>query len=287
MRVIEFSEHVKALILSFLLSFSLGFLLLRLSYRYKLLDLPFGRKKHFSPVALGGGITVFLSMAMCSMACGSNLELLTIASLLVLVGFVDDVFDISPSLKLVFQIVSAAVWIYLKRPLIFGNAFMDSALGIFWIVSVTNAFNFVDGIDGLASGVGAITFLGLAIRGVEEAFPLVGAALGFFLLNYPPARIFLGDAGSYLLGFLSGALTLDLLNGFDFINGTGVFLLVAFPLADLTWAVLRRWAHGKPITVGDDRHIHHLLKGALGDKGALLSLLTIHAFLVGIGVFVL
>ncbi len=287
MRVIEFSEHAKAFTLSFLLSFSLSFLLLKLSYRYKLLDLPFGRKKHFFPVALGGGIAVFLSLALCSMIWGNGLELLTIASLLVLVGFIDDVFDVSPLIKLFFQILSAAVWVCLKPPTIFGNSLIDSISGVFWVVSVVNAFNFVDGIDGLASGIGAITFLGLVLKGVEVACSFLGASLGFFLLNYPPARIFLGDAGSYLIGFLAGALSLELINGFDFGKCLGVFFLVALPIADLVWAVLRRWARGKPIMVGDDQHIHHLLKRACGDSKALLLLLLVHALLVGTGVFIL
>ncbi len=287
MRVIGFSEHAKTFILSFFLSFFLSLLLLRLSYKYELLDLPFGRKKHFFPVALGGGIAVFLSLALCSMICGNGLELLAIASLLVLVGFVDDVFDISPLIKLFFQILSAALWVYLKPPTIFGNLLVDSALGIFWVVSVVNAFNFVDGIDGLASGIGAITFLGLVLKGVEVAWSFLGASLGFFLLNYPPAKIFLGDAGSYFMGFLAGALSLELISGFDFGKCLGVLFLVALPVADLVWAVLRRCARGKPITVGDDQHIHHLLKGALGESKALLLLLMIHALLVGTGVFIL
>jgi len=285
--VTGFLERSESFLFSFALSLFLGLVISRLAYEHKFLDIPFERKSHSSPVALGGGVTLFLSLFLTSMIMGNHYDLLSCASLIVFVGLVDDMFDLPPGVKLLFQVILALFWIYRNPISLYGSPILGGAFGILWIVAITNAFNLIDGIDGLASGVALISTLGLIFEGVDYASILLGAVLGFFILNYPPARIFLGDAGSYLLGSLIGILTLSAIGDFSISSMFKASLMVSFPLIDLLWTILRRWVKGKPITLADDQHIHHLLKKRFGGKKALLFLLLLHGVFVSIGVWCL
>ncbi|MBC7331815.1 MAG: undecaprenyl/decaprenyl-phosphate alpha-N-acetylglucosaminyl 1-phosphate transferase [Synergistetes bacterium] len=271
----------------FVFSFLLNLILARLAYKYKFLDVPFERKSHLFPVALGGGVALFLSLAVSSMFLGIFHDLLFFASLLVFMGLIDDLFDLPPILKLSFQVGVSVLWLVYSPCKLFGNAVLDFVIGVFWLVFLTNAFNIIDGIDGLASGIAILTSIGLIFKGAVEAYLLLGACLGFFVLNYPPAKIFLGDAGAYLLGFLIGVLSL-------YMSGTqpfsislifSLFFILFFPLVETTWTVLRRYFKGQSPIKGDDKHIHHCLKMSVGGKTALFILLLIHGVSVLVGVW--
>ncbi|MCS7233193.1 MAG: undecaprenyl/decaprenyl-phosphate alpha-N-acetylglucosaminyl 1-phosphate transferase [Synergistetes bacterium] len=278
-------EQSKMVLFSFFISFLLSFVLSKLAYSYGFLDIPFERKGHPFPVALGGGMAIFLSLTLSSMILGGPYELLIFSSVLIMIGLVDDIFDLPAFLKLVFQFMISTVWLIYKPFVLLGDPFLDFIGGLLWIVVLINAFNIIDGIDGLASGVAILSSIGLAIEGEKFALLIIGASIGFFVLNYPPARIFLGDAGAYLLGFLIGSLSLNLLKDFSLPSISKIFFLVLFPLIDITWTVLRRWIKGQPAMVGDEKHIHHFLRRKLGGKAALIVLLLVQGMSVLIGVW--
>lgn len=283
--MIGYLAQGELVLLPFVFSFLLNFVLSRLAHRYGFLDIPFERKSHPFPVALGGGVALFLSLALSSMLFGVFQKVLIFSSLLVIMGLIDDLLDLPPLLKLFIQALVSGLWMLSSSFTWFGNPFIDFIGGTLWLLFLTNAFNIIDGIDGLASGIGVLASIGLIYKGEKGALLLLGACLGFFILNYPPAKIFLGDAGAYLLGFITGVLSLSILNAqtFSFKAGCGLFLILAFPLIETVWTVLRRWLKGQSPMEGDDRHIHHYLKKKFGNKFALFVLLLIQGISVLMG----
>ncbi len=220
------------------------------------------------------------------------------------VGFSDDLSPIRPRLKLLWQIgIATCVFLLgtgievIRVP--FGTteyqlSFLSGPVTVLWLVGMTNLINLIDGIDGLAAGVGLMLMCLLSFVGLNAAsdFPslvasgMAGALLGFLWHNFPPAKIYMGDGGAYLIGFLIGLLSLV-----NSQKGTVVAALVvpvialAVPIADTTWAIVRRWAKGLPIFRPDQNHFHHLLiKSGFSRRRAVLTLygLTLLFSLLGL-----
>ncbi len=167
---------------------------------------------------------------------------------------------------------------------------------VMWLVGMSNAVNLIDGMDGLAAGVSAISALTIWTVAMADSIDrpyaaltaavLAGALLGFLRWNFNPARIFLGDSGAYLTGFILGAVSIT-----GVIKGAAaatlivptfllVILILFFPLLDTTWAVIRRTAQGKSIFTPDSEHIHHrLLKAGLSQKSVAYLLYGVSALL--------
>lgn len=201
---------------------------------------------------------------------GGQLRVLMLAGTGVLaLGFTDDLAGLKPSTKLVVEIALASMFVYFGYRLHWSSSLtLDSMLTLFWIVGVTNAFNLVDGLDGLATGIAVVAsattlaaslmFGNVAV--VIGCVALLGSLIGFGRYNLPPARIFLGDSGSLFIGFFLAVLSID-----SSIKSTTVVLFMvplcalAVPLIDMSLAIIRRWLRGSPIFVADARHIHHRL----------------------------
>jgi len=195
-----------------------------------------------------------------------------------IVGLIDDFRDLRAALKFVIQILAAVVvtigpFRIERIPIPF--VWYTLELGIFsypvtaiWIVAVSNAVNFIDGIDGLAGGTSAISVLFLAVvalllgQGVTAllAIGVFGSLIAFLVFNGPPARIFMGDSGSYVLGFTLGVFPLILADGsgstLDMVPGIA---LLAVPVLDMTSSVLRRMRRGRHPFSADREHVHHRL----------------------------
>jgi UDP-GlcNAc:undecaprenyl-phosphate GlcNAc-1-phosphate transferase len=155
------------------------------------------------------------------------------------------------------------------------------------VLGLCNASNLIDGLDGLLSGTTAIAAMGLLVVSLGLAMiddgprdsqrivlclALLGACLGFLPHNFNPANIFLGDAGSLMMGFCTCAIILTLGDtGKSFLVVAGV-IIYALPIIDTSLAIVRRKMEGKSISSADDQHLHHMLKRALGVKGAVLAL---------------
>jgi len=215
---------------------------------------------------------------------------------LLAVGAFDDRWHLSAWPKLFFQVLAAAVAIrygfvieYFRDP-VTGASFdlpywFGALLTVFWIVACSNAMNLIDGLDGLATGVGAIIATTLAIicyqadqgAGLVLGVTLVGALVGFLPFNFPPARIFLGDTGALFIGYSLSLVAIEGYKGGYRKASLMAFLVpllaLAVPLLDTSLSVVRRLRARQPIFDADKMHMHHrLLESEGSDRGAVLSL---------------
>jgi UDP-GlcNAc:undecaprenyl-phosphate GlcNAc-1-phosphate transferase len=291
----------------------------------KLYDAPDGdRRVHKDPIPRLGGVAVFLCAALISCllfirtsprfttpgpAGDAEIRFLAGAfigsSILFLTGLVDDIRGLSPGVKLAAQIVAALVAIA------FGAHIDSAALGygagvpigwigfplvLLWIVGVTNVFNFIDGLNGLAVGIAVVACAAIITAAtllgnfsvLLPTIALMGALLGFLRYNFPRAQIFLGDSGSLSVGFLLAVLSLQAsVNSF---GATLVILpLVALfvPLMDGALAIVRRWLRHVPISGADARHIHHrLLALGIGPARTAMILWALAAAMASFGLLI-
>ena len=288
---------------------------LRVSRTLGLYDQPGERRVHTAPTPRLGGIAVFAAtVAAAGVAAlvtgfGTDPGLLVGTALGALVMFAaglwDDLRGLAPRQKLLAQLLAASV------VCLFGfrigavslggephhlSAALGVPLTILWIVGITNAFNLIDGLDGLATGIAIValgTTLSIAVllgRG-DVAFlaaALLGALFGFLRYNFNPARIFLGDSGSLFVGFMLAVLSVSGATK----SSTAVLAIVplfalALPLLDTLLAVARRWLRGISFSTADGRHIHHrLLARGLTPRRAALVLYVAAAALAGIALMV-
>jgi UDP-GlcNAc:undecaprenyl-phosphate GlcNAc-1-phosphate transferase len=255
--------------------------------RAGIVDRPDGRRKlQKSAVPLLGGVALLGGFASASLALATitRLDPLTIQipSLLValvlvcLLGLVDDVWNLPARHKLAGQVISvlpiigAGIWIQRVGfcGLSLDIGYWGLPLSIVWFIACTNAVNLLDGMDGLASTIGLCIALGVASIGlvtgadatVVLALVLAGSLAGFLVYNRPPATIYLGDAGSMVIGLLLAVLTLQV--GVDSAGRsslTVMAVLMAVPIADTTLAVVRRGLSGQGIWRPDRGHLHHRL----------------------------
>jgi UDP-GlcNAc:undecaprenyl-phosphate/decaprenyl-phosphate GlcNAc-1-phosphate transferase len=249
---------------------------LRLAHRWELHDLPGELKAHSVPTPRLGGIGIGCALILGMSIGGTGLfsQALDVFLALLLVwatGLLDDLRGLSPSTRLFAQIaagllVAQTPW----RLAVSGNAALNICATCFFVVLFVNAFNFFDGADGLAAGVVAVAGLGYALLysiraasvGAAVSWSLLGACLGFLLFNFPPAKIFMGDSGSTVLGFLLAFLSLDFYRVHHAI-GTRLLLPLIFaglPLLDLFLAVFRRIRKRQSPFLGDRQHIYDLLQ---------------------------
>jgi UDP-GlcNAc:undecaprenyl-phosphate GlcNAc-1-phosphate transferase len=278
---------ITAILGTFAVAFALTPAVSALARRLKIYDLPGERKVHTVETPRLGGIAVFiaLSLALAATAIpgvasrlilGVRVEYIRIlfegALAFFLLGLIDDFRPLPAQLKLVIQfaiaLVVASYGYRIEALLGTVHLPMPVAVGLtaFWIVGIVNTINFIDGLDGLAAGVSlisSIAFFTLAlIRGDSLsgfiAAVTIGSLLGFLPFNFHPARVFLGDSGSYTLGFfLASTSILGLFKQITLLTIFLPVLILAFPIADTAFAIIRRMRRGIPVTRPDKRHIHH------------------------------
>jgi UDP-GlcNAc:undecaprenyl-phosphate GlcNAc-1-phosphate transferase len=274
--------------------------------RRDLLDEPGGRKIHARAVPRLGGaamlLAFFLAVAVgvaadSATGGGHLLAMLAGIGIVSAVGLVDDLRDLPPLVKLAGQLAAALVTVVLGLSLSelawFGGTVQLGWAGpiitVVWLVAVANAVNLIDGLDGLAGGVSLAALLAFATIALmrEQAAVLLcalaaaGAVIAFLAHNRPPASIIMGDAGSMFLGMLLGASSVALVAADPGrISPLLVIIALAVPLADMTWAVVRRLASRKSIFTADSNHIHHqLMARGLGQGQVTLLLVAASAVL--------
>jgi UDP-GlcNAc:undecaprenyl-phosphate GlcNAc-1-phosphate transferase len=263
----------------------------RLAHKYGVLDHPGGHKVHGNATPYLGGLAVGGGLMLVGVAvAGANGELITIVGaglVLGLVGLRDDVRSVSPWWRLGFEATAGvALWVVgVRAGLFLDLAIVSLPLTVLWVVTVVNAFNMIDNMDGVASAVAGCSAIGIAaIAGTNGDFlvaslalAVAGAALGFLRENFPPASIFLGDAGSMFLGFMIAALTLklDLPVGEAPPRVLSTVLLAAVPLFDLTLVILARTMGRRPLMAGGTDHTtHRLRRGGAPDRKVLLTMIA-------------
>ncbi len=239
----------------------------RLAWRIGAIDVPRDwRRMHKASVPRIGGLAIFLSIGFCGILTGWQNETFRAAisgGLFVFaVGFCDDVKRLPAGVKLALQMFSAFLTVFSLGSFQGGNFFF----AVLWLLILTNAHNFIDGLDSLLTGTCAVESLGLALLYFLEGqgsllsacWIIFGACIGFLFYNRPPARIFAGDCGSGSLGFLLGVLSLPLFGETHWALGfLTPFFLFAYPITDLTVAVTRRLLRGKNPFEADRAHLHH------------------------------
>ena len=264
------------------------------------------RRVHDHPIPRMGGLAIFigfvLSLIFFVPMSTKVLGLLVGSVIIAVMGGVDDIVSLNPWVKLAGQIVAALVAIrcglvfdVISNPNIFAEetyieiGWLSIPLTMLWIVGCTNAVNLIDGLDGLAVGVSAISSMTMLIVSLFVSEPVVsiilaaltGACLGFMPYNLNPAKIFMGDVGSQLLGFvLSTASIMGLFKLHAIITFFVPLLALALPLADTIFAFFRRILHGQSPFKADKGHFHHrLLAMGLNQKQVVAVLYGISAVL--------
>lgn len=240
---------------------------------------------HVIPTPTAGGVVVFIAIWGALYGhlgpegvAGFGGRMFWAAAAILLLGLADDIFDLKPGVKLLGQIVAALVFVVPEaraaaKSFLFEttavSGFWVGFVSALWLVAMANIFNIIDGLDGLAGGVALIAAIPLFALAwwqghVEAALisaALIGAVLGFLRYNAHPARLFLGDTGGMLLGFVVGIVSLHIMDigPSATVSPAIVLLIVAVPMFDTFFAVVRRWSRGEPLARADAMHIHHQL----------------------------
>ncbi len=257
---------------------------------------------HREAVPSYGGVAIWISWTiLCGLLFPLNSKAGTLilgASLIFLLGFLDDLFGLRPILKFIGQIIIASIVVKLGIVIeIIPYPMLAIPLTIFWIVAITNAFNLLDNMDGLSSGVAAIcsfSLFFLSYQNAESVVPLLsmalaGSALGFLRYNFNPAKIFMGDCGSMFIGFALAMISIagTWQHASNLIITMLVPLLVlSVPIFDTTFVTITRKIRGVPVSQGGLDHISHRLV-ALGmtQKNAVLALYLFSILFGGMAVF--
>src|SRR5882762_1839559 len=245
-------------------------------------DAPGGRRLNRSPVPRLGGLALFLGIFVPALAFlpfnRDTRGLLLGAAVAVTVGAIDDFRGLRWFEKLGGQVLAAAVptwfgvWVDRFTFPFLGIHSLSASVGIpltiIWIVAIMNMVNFLDGLDGLAAGVAAIAGLTFAVIALSLAKPdaailsaiVFGACVGFLRHNFYPARIFMGDSGALLLGFVLATISVQFLLKTAAIASLFFPLLVlAIPILDTSFVIAKRIKYRQPVFVGDLTHLHHRL----------------------------
>lgn len=305
-------ERLILVIAAFIISLLITPLVRKGAVLIKVIDVPRDKRRvHKKPTPLLGGIAIyvaFMSVLILKKGVITNSEIAIMlgATVIAIGGFLDDKFDIKPWQKLAFQIVATVIVLafglkieILTNPFSDNNPFINIELlaipiTILWVVGITNAFNLIDGLDGLSAGVALISsatiFIIAILNNRMEAATLTlilcGAIGGFLPYNFNPASIFMGDTGAQLLGFLLATISIE-----GAIKSATAFALavpiltLGLPIYDTIFAMIRRKVNGKPMMQADRGHLHHrLLDMGLTQKQTVIIMYLISMILGGISI---
>ena len=287
------------MVISYLLGVFIVPLVIEVSKKQGLVDLPNERKIHSKPISRLGGVAIWTSTILTFFALvllsyypyGSLLSgILLGSSLMFFLGFIDDIYQLEAKFKFMIQFLIASITFLLgvkidtlftiQLPIIVSYIFT-----VLWLVGISNAVNFIDGVDGLAGSVITISSvtLGLIATSISPdavsaliAFILVGAVLAFLTFNFNPAKIFMGDSGALFCGFLLATLSVT-----GVMEGSSVGIIVpmfilAIPILDITFSSTRRILKGVSPFKADAEHIHHkLLHAGLSQNKTVITLVGI------------
>ncbi len=283
-------------------------IIIRVSHRRGWFDLPNGRKIHKSPIPRLGGIGILASFLVAILGVPPLLAALHVGAgvfpfslrhialaaafcLMSATGLVDDFYNLRALLKFVMQFLAAVLVIlggFMIGPVrVFGSHLVPLGIAsypvtILWVVGMSNAMNLVDGVDGFAGGISAFAALTMGVIALVQgstqmalvAFALVGSVAAFLVFNYPPARIFMGDSGAYLLGFTLSVLPLLEPAGGPPLSTLGAAATVlTIPIIDTLSAIARRLRQRVSIGTPDKEHVHHKLRD-IGLKDRTLVVIT-------------
>ena len=262
-------------------------------------DKPAARKIHVNPVPLLGGAAIYVAFALVLIFFGDRSyvnEIVGIfvgASLMSLMGVIDDRMGLGSYVKLAGQLLAAGLLVYTGVQIRLFGGWADVALTVVWVVGITNAMNLLDNMDGLCGGIAMIAavFFTLLATLSDQYFvgslaaALAGACAGFLFYNWNPAHIFMGDAGSLFLGFLLSAVAIKLRFPSNYTAVTWMIPLfvLAVPIFDTTLVFISRLRRGKnPLTTPGKDHVSHRLSFLLGSRREAVLVLYLIAGATGL-----
>lgn len=291
-------------IISAIISLFMTPIVKKLAIKVGAVDIPKDeRRVHKKPMPLMGGLAIYISIIVTSLIFlpidRTLISIIIGGTIIVISGIIDDIKDLSPRMKLIFQIVAAVVLIlgdvridaitnpFTKTSKLINLGFFSIPITIFWIVGITNTLNLIDGLDGLAAGVAMISSLSfLSVASKFNYIPVIimssiiaGSCLGFLPYNFNPAKIFMGDTGALFLGFMLAALSIEgVMKSVATIAVVVPIIILGVPIFDTTFAIFRRLLNGKSIAEADKGHLHHrLLQMGYSQKKTVLILYSISA----------
>jgi len=272
-------EYLAVFLITLIFSIALTPMVLRYAIRMDVLDHPGGHKSHEVAVPYLGGLAIVITFLIAVSAMSvlrpphsgraELLVILAIAVALAIVGFVDDLRQVSPAWRLVAEIAAATlVWLLGNGTAVTSVAALDLGLTVLWFVGVTNAFNLLDNMDGLAAGLAAISSITIfAIAAANGQFlvaalaiGLVGCTVGFLRLNFHPAQIYMGDCGALFIGFLVAYLGIKLrFEGGRLVSALVPVLACATAVFDTSLVTISRIRAGRSPFQGGRDHVSHRL----------------------------
>lgn len=289
-----FSAFMIALIASFLLTYPVK----KFAIRVGAIDLPNYRKIHTKVTPRLGGLAIFFGAffgALYLQPRHEHLpEILLGAIVIIITGALDDRFSIRPVIKLTGQLIAASFLISsgliierITLPFIgmFDLGFVSVLITVLWVVGITNAINLIDGLDGLATGVSTIALTSMLIMAIADmqivaaylCIVLIGANLGFLYHNFYPAKIYMGDTGSNFLGYMIAAISmLGLFKNIALFSFVIPAIVLAVPIFDTFFAIVRRAYNKENIMMPDNKHVHYQLLSA--GYSHRKSVLIVYAF---------
>jgi UDP-GlcNAc:undecaprenyl-phosphate/decaprenyl-phosphate GlcNAc-1-phosphate transferase len=271
----------------------------KLAFRVDAVDIPKdNRRIHKEPMPLIGGLAiamgVFIGILIFMPIDKTTISILLGGVVILIGGIIDDIKELSPRYKMVFQIVAGIILIlgdvkvdFITNPFAKGSGIMylnwiSIPITLFWVVGITNTLNFIDGLDGLSAGVAMISSLSLMAVAARFGYTNViilaalvaGACLGFLPFNFNPAKIFMGDTGALFLGFMLAAISIEgVMKSVAAIAVIAPILILGVPIFDTTFAIFRRLLNGQSVAAADKGHLHHrLLNKGFSQKKSVLIL---------------
>jgi len=320
-------EYIISFAVAFIVAFFATPIVRKFAVKLNAIDIPKeNRRIHSKPTALMGGLAIacgfiisvlfvvvgsFLTKGQWLNSFRDMIGLFIGIAIIVSIGIIDDIKQLSPKTRLCFQFLAAIAVIFIAniRIEVITNPFssvgvtklspyISYPLTILWIVGITNALNLIDGLDGLAAGVASISSMTLFFISIITPIvgpyssiitaALAGATLGFLPFNFHPAKIFMGSTGSYFLGFVLAVISIEgMFKSYTAISIAIPILALGLPVVDTLFAILRRMKNGKPIMAPDREHLHHrLMDMGLSQKKSVIVLYIASAAL-GLCAFVL
>lgn len=302
--------HVLGAIMSYLLGFFIMPFVIYFAKKNNLTDKPDARKIHHAPIARLGGIAIWASVMLTFILLvilsyypyGKLLSgILLGSSLMFLLGLIDDIYGLNAKFKLVVQIAIASIVFFLGisvetiynpfgAPIHLGIV-LSYIVTVLWIVGISNALNFIDGVDGLAGSIVTISSVTLGLIAVAMtptnaisaliAFILAGSMLAFLTYNFNPAKIFMGDSGALFAGFLLATLSITGVMQSPALTMFIPFFILSVPIIDITFSSIRRILKGVSPFTPDAEHLHHKLLHAGFSQNKTVLILSSIAVLSG------
>ncbi|WP_138419884.1 glycosyltransferase family 4 protein [Aquibacillus sediminis] len=290
------TELLIAFFISFITTLLLVYPVRKIAIKLGIMDAPDYRKIHKVVTPRLGGLAIFLGALTGAIYLGPNhdylLEITIGAIVIVVTGLLDDKYQLRPVVKLLGQLLAAGCLLYggliierINVPLL-GLVELNTTVSILittlWIIGIANAINLIDGLDGLASGISAIALTSILIMAIADqrvvviylCVILIGSNIGFLFHNFHPAKIYMGDTGSMFLGYMIAVISiLGLFKNVTLFSFVIPVIVLAIPIFDTLFSIIRRANKGTGIMMPDKQHLHHqLLAAGLSHRNTVLLL---------------